>query len=58
MADVVNERFTELVVRIVEGSDPVRGEVGPPQGPSAEFIGWSEFAASIEQFRLPDDYAT
>jgi hypothetical protein len=56
VADIVGERFTELRVRIVEGSDPVRGQIGPPDGPGAEFNGWSEFAATIEQFLLPDDY--
>lgn len=55
MADVVDERFTELRVRIVAGSDPVRGRIGLPDGPGDEFSGWSEFAAMIERFLLPPD---
>lgn len=52
MADVVRERFTELLVRIVDGSDPVRGQIGRLDGPPAEFSGWSEFAAMIERHLL------
>jgi hypothetical protein len=54
VAEVPQDGVTEFVVEIVDGSEPVRGHVGLRDGQGADFSGWSEFAATLERFRLAD----
>ena len=50
MGGAAEDRVTEFVVEIVDGSEPVRGRVELRTGEGAEFNGWTEFAATLERF--------
>lgn len=54
MPDTVGEPVTELVVELVDGSEPVRGRITARTGLAAEFNGWTEFAAVLDRLRGPD----
>jgi hypothetical protein len=49
--------LTRLVVEIYNDDDPVRGRIGPVEGPMQDFSGWTEFAAAIERARTGHEEA-
>lgn len=50
--------FGELCVRIVVGSDPVRGTAILPTGEHSEFWGWLELAEVVQSAAGPDTGGT
>ena len=40
--------FKTLRLELACGSDPIRGTIGPPDGPTVAFTGWMELAAALE----------
>jgi hypothetical protein len=48
MAEVA-EQPALLQIELERGSDPIRGTIGPPDGPAVPFTGWLELATALER---------